>query len=281
MRKEAITHPAFEPTTNAYTYAVVDSVQAVAEKMQWVTQISIEQFALVTITLYFEQEGRSSSARQTQARQSACYYLDNLRPLVRKTDLVFLSGWTFYFILLGANLQGGNIVQERLWDALMWRVHNSRTPGILRPRSMQIGHSAYPVPQQDAQECIMAANEASLSFTTRPEKASRKPLKYTNEPTSLPAKDAELSEMARKLGIPYLSLLPSRPPAKVQQLVSPQLAQELHCYPLGRERDILTVAIANPQDRRALDRLQQETGLHIFPVLASPRELQTALERLV
>jgi hypothetical protein len=37
----------------------------------------------------------------------------------------------------------------------------------------------------------------------------------------------------------------------------------------------------NPVDHSAIDRLKQETGLHIFPVLTHPRALQGALEQLV
>ncbi|MBV9713269.1 MAG: hypothetical protein JO011_20390, partial [Ktedonobacteraceae bacterium] len=63
-------------------------------------------------------------------------------------------------------------------------------------------------------------------------------------------------------------------------LVDPTLAQELSCMPIGRNRDILTVAMSNPQDQLVLDRLRKETGLNIFPVLAHPRELQTVLEQI-
>jgi hypothetical protein len=94
-------------------------------------------------------------------------------------------------------------------------------------------------------------------------------------------RDEELPALARKLGIPYLSLLPRKLPERVQQLVDPKLAQELGCYPLGRERNILTVAMLNPKDRLALERLHQETGMDIFPILVHPQELQTALKQLV
>ena len=83
------------------------------------------------------------------------------------------------------------------------------------------------------------------------------------------------------MGIPYLTLLPHKLPADVQRLVNRGLAQELCCFPIGRERNMLTVAMLNPQDNAALDRLHQETGLHIFPVLAHPQALQHALEQLV
>jgi hypothetical protein len=44
---------------------------------------------------------------------------------------------------------------------------------------------------------------------------------------------------------------------------------------------MLTVAMLNPEDNSALDRLKQETGLRIFPVLAHPQALQIALDQLV
>jgi hypothetical protein len=93
------------------------------------------------------------------------------------------------------------------------------------------------------------------------------------------AVDDDLPALARKLGIPYLALLPRKLPREVRQLVRPELALELHCYPLGRERDTLTVAIADPQDSQMFDRLRKETGLRIFPVLAHPQELHLVLSQ--
>jgi hypothetical protein len=64
------------------------------------------------------------------------------------------------------------------------------------------------------------------------------------------------------------------------QVVSARLAQELRCYPVGRERNMLTVAMLNPQDHQTLERLRQETGLLIFPVLTHPEALESALKQL-
>ena len=239
---------------------------------------------MVTIMLRFEYEGKGSVSRPAQIEQSTTYFLHSLRPLVRKTDAVFLLSHTLHFLLLGANMQGGQIVQERLWDALLWRIHNSIDGEILRPASIAIGHSAYPRPYPASEEFIEAADNEQLRFDLRMEKAMRKTAtrsRATQEQNQEGSTDEELPTLARKLGIPYLSLLPRKPPQRVQQLVNPRLAQELRCYPIGRERNTLTVAMIDPQDRSALDRLQQETGLCIFPVLTNPSELQTALEQLV
>jgi len=51
--------------------------------------------------------------------------MHNLRPLVRKTDHAFLAVIAC-ISLARANQQGGQIVQSRLWEALLWRVHNIR-----------------------------------------------------------------------------------------------------------------------------------------------------------
>ena len=209
------------------------------------------------------------------------YFLDSLRPLVRKTDVVFLLDTSLHFLLPGANLQGGGIVQSRLWDALLWRIHNSIDREISRPLEIAIGHSAYPSPCHSITECIVAASEVNVSFNFSAARPTHKSVGRQAHNTQQPTTEEEWSALARKLGIPYLSLLPKKPPTRVQQLVNARLAHELHCYPVGRERNMLTVAMLNPQDREALQRLQQETGLSIFPVLTHPKELQTALEQLV
>jgi hypothetical protein len=275
MRKEAVSSLPFEPTKSVYSYEFAETTQDVAAMMQLVVTTRTEQVAVVAIHLDFEREGRSVFDHLSQANQSTRYFLDNLRTLVRKTDIVFLAQHTFYFILLGANLQGGNIVQERLWEALLWRAHNTSEGEMLRPRSMAIGHSAYPESYDDVHQCILAAREASIRFDLHPEKRKGKPTPVQQ------SADNELSALARKLGIPYLALLPRKLPAKVLHLVRPQLVQELRCYPLGRTHDTLTVAIADPQNSQALERLQHETGLQIFPVLVPPQEIEIVLEQLL
>jgi hypothetical protein len=183
--------------------------------------------------------------------------------------------------LHGANLQGGQIVQERLWEALLWRVHNLSERGMVRPQSMTIGHSAYPMQNKILRECITASDEIFFRFDAQPEKEPRKEVEIAQGQHAKDELDQELPILARKLGIPYLTLLPRTLPQSLQHVVNAKLAHELHCYPLGRERNMLTVAMLNPSDSTALDRLKQETGLHIFPVLTHPQALQVALEQLV
>ena len=281
MGNEATSRLAIGPTTDEYVFAIIETTSPIIATISDITAMGIAQLAMVTITLRFEQSGKTQAAWHEQSEQTTISLLTALRKMVRRTDSVFLLGDTMYFLLLGANLQGGQIVQSRLWDALLWRIHNSIEGEPVRPQSLMIGHSAYPAPCMDAYEFLEAASEPALRFELIAEKQTRKQLAQQAQSAQQQADEDELPTLARKLGIPYLSLLPRKPPQRVQQLVNPKLAQELRCYPLGRERNMLTVAMSDPQNQSVLARLQQETGLHIFPVLTHPQELQTALEQLL
>jgi hypothetical protein len=281
MRNQAASPLLKEPATSLYTYETVETLNEVIAAAKRIVSTGAGQVALVTIQLFYENEEKVNSHRLTRADYSAGYFLNNLRKLVRKTDSVLLLGHSLYFLLPGASVQGGQIVQNRLWEALLWRVHNLSEREVLPPRTMAVGHSAYPMAYETIDDFITAASKAILRFDLQSEKAASKPAATPDEQQVEDEMEEELPVLARKLGIPYLTLLPGKLPQRLQHLVDPKLAQELHCYPLGRERNMLTVAMLNPQDRSALDRLKQETGLHIFPVLTHPHALQLALEQLV
>ena len=281
MGNEAASRLAIGTKTDEYGFAIIETTSPVVATIQDITAMGISQVAMVTITLRFEQSGKTRTARQETSEQTTMALLTALRKMVRRTDSVFLLDDTMFFLLLGANLQGGQIVQTRLWDALLWRIHNTSEGDLLHPQCLMIGHSAYPAPCTDVHEFLAAAIQPALRFELFAEKQTRKQLAQQAQQVQQQVDEDELSSLARRLGIPYLSLLPRKPSQRVQQLVNPKLAHELHCYPIGRERNMLTVAMLDPQDQSALARLQQETGLHIFPVLTHPQELQTALEQLL
>lgn len=78
---------------------------------------------------------------------------------------------------------------------------------------------------------------------------------------------------ARALGIPYIAP-PPRIPSSVRDLLSLEVMRQLQCLPIGRDRNALTVALADPTDRGTLHRLEQLTGLTIFPVMTDPDALE-------
>lgn len=281
MANAGATRPTLTHVLQTQAYEILARPQDLLARASRITSLYDGPIALVT--MHFEYEGKATAEHSAQIESSSIAFLQTLRSLVRKTDAVFLLDTTLYFFLFAANVQGGQIVQDRLWDTVLWCLHNNSLGEIVRPSHIVVGHSAYPAPCDSIEACIEAAKKEQLHFDLPGEKTARKIARsrQSQGQGQEEVSEEELPTLARKLGIPYLSLLPHKTPKRVQQLVNPRLAQELRCYPLGRERNMLTVAMVNPQDRSALDRLQQETGLSIFPVLTNPSALQTALEQLV
>jgi|SRR5579883_2918956 len=267
MRREALTRPLPGRTIQLDTYTATQTMQELVDALQHLADTPDMSVALVSIRLQFAH----TTATPAQIEHSLHSFLDNLRPLVRKTDQILVLDRSYHFLLRGATLQGAGIVQERLWETLVRHIHNLDEGELVRPSSITIGYSAYPFPQADAWQCLAAARVERLSLKVQPE-----PVITT--PKEIPTTDGELAVLARQLGVPYLATLPRRLPARVKQLLNADLAHELHCYPLGCERDTLSVALLHPQDQKALARLRQETGMQIFPVLTHPQELQLALE---
>lgn len=284
MSNEATSLASYEHSSRDYSYETTCTLQTIVSAIQDAATAHGQQCALVTIPLRFAMENEKTARRRHLAIQSSHYYLSELRHLVRKTDKVYLLDSTFYFVLLGANKEGGRIVESRLWEALLWCVHNMNEVDVLRPSMMTIGHAAYSASDGEVLACIAAASEPCYSIDIQPEAYLVDRLSdndVVTVDTEVIAREDELTALARKLGMPYLSMLPRKKPEQVQRLVTLKLAHELQCYPLGRERGMLTVALSNPQDSTILTRLHKETGLRIFPVLTHPQELQTALRLLV
>src|SRR5207249_9508496 len=125
-----------------------------------------EQIALVTIQLVYEKEDKLNTHRSVLDDKSTQYLLNNLRTLVRKTDSVLLLGHILYFLLCHANKQGGQIVQDRLWEALLWRVHNLSERDMLRPQSIAVGHSCFPMRNKTIREFIVASDKSTFCFST-------------------------------------------------------------------------------------------------------------------
>ena len=263
MRAKALSLPAL---TRLPSHVQIEDRQPIVDAINHLSAIGTGQVALIMITLRFTSDWSMPAAAHIQ--QSRVYYQEHLRRFIRKTDQILQSEHTIYVLLSKALLPAAELVQNRLWEIMLWRIHNASEQNVLQPSLMSIGHSAYPSPSIDISTCIQAAEEIQLRFEVQAEKSN-------------PSNDNDAYTLARQLGIPYLSLLPRTLSPHIRQSVRPELAQELHCYPVGRARDTLTVAMSDPRDKRALTRLEQETGLRIFPIVVSPQELQTALERFV
>ena len=82
-----------------------------------------------------------------------------------------------------------------------------------------------------------------------------------------------LPVLGKYLGMEIVDLTKATLSIDAMKIAPSKLVHRKSILPLSRENGTLTVATADPFDMASLDELQTLTGLHIHPVLGSPREI--------
>lgn len=85
--------------------------------------------------------------------------------------------------------------------------------------------------------------------------------------------------LARKTGLPYISLESYPVDSSATALIPPEIARRYQALPIGFDNDKLLVAMMHPGDLIALDDLRIITGCDVQPVICADSELQAAIER--
>ncbi|MGM0516774.1 MAG: GspE/PulE family protein [Pseudomonadota bacterium] len=85
--------------------------------------------------------------------------------------------------------------------------------------------------------------------------------------------------LCAQLGIPHINLGGFIPSPEVLALIPYEMALRLNVLPLMRRHSVLVVACAKPTDQELLSTLRFYTGLGIEPVLASPHQIASAINR--
>ena len=238
-----------------------------------------------------------------------------LRPLLRQMDVVEVEEGVAVGVLLpGADADGVRAVHQRLCHMLEESARAPHVGGGPSALRLAVGHASaiavegVPIPVI-AREIVCVAYVPRLMLAV-PLTAARRTLPAIGSLRSpkiaagdrrparragararlrlLPAEvgigaAAEARESLRRhadaLRVPFVSL-PPHLPRSLRRLISGQLACELRAVPIGRTRGVLTVAMQDPTNIAAMQRLAAATGLTIFPVLAAESELDRALDQL-
>ncbi|NND60205.1 MAG: Flp pilus assembly complex ATPase component TadA, partial [Gammaproteobacteria bacterium] len=82
-----------------------------------------------------------------------------------------------------------------------------------------------------------------------------------------------LDILGQQLGIPYLKLRPGTMDPEMASLLDPASARRLKVLPLFRVRDLLYLAMANPQAIPSLEEVEDRTGSRARPVLARAQDI--------
>lgn len=116
--------------------------------------------------------------------------------------------------------------------------------------------------------------------SARRRESGASPVTTTSIHDTLPVSSVQtLSSDATTLSAPTIPFLhlPTTLAPRLKHLIPYTIARELQCAPVGRDHHRLTVAMANPTDHEAIQRLSEVTGMTIFPVSCEVEALLTLL----
>jgi type II secretory ATPase GspE/PulE/Tfp pilus assembly ATPase PilB-like protein len=93
--------------------------------------------------------------------------------------------------------------------------------------------------------------------------------------------DAEVvnAVIARKLGIPFVSLKSFPIPPEVLKRIPAAVAQRFHTVPVAEADNALVIAVENPIDMAKLEELRFVAGSKLLPVMAAGEDIRAALAK--
>ena len=93
--------------------------------------------------------------------------------------------------------------------------------------------------------------------------------------------DAQVTEgLAEQWGMPVVNLQETNIPAKVLELVPQTMAEIYKIMPISMRNDVLTVAMADPQNVAALDDLRNFIGVEVRGAVSNAADIDDAINRL-
>ncbi|MEK4565776.1 ATPase, T2SS/T4P/T4SS family [Alkalihalobacillus sp. FSL R5-0424] len=88
-----------------------------------------------------------------------------------------------------------------------------------------------------------------------------------------------IKALQTQLGITHVNLYRTAVDTHVLKLIPEELARKYTLIPIGKQEDLLQVAMADPLDYFAIDDLQMITGFQVEPQIAVRAEVMEAIER--
>lgn len=204
-----------------------------------------------------------------------------VRRALRTNDQVLVdtrgTGAAFFFPQV--DQEGILCIAERVSYSINLLQAETVIPPLQFETEIVLGFGSYPGSASSLESLLSQAGVVQEKIVFRPAVLSqpRRPHSGRAENTARKS-NAKPSrpQAARATGIPFMQI-PSRLPTRLKQLIPYALALELRCAPVGRDHNRLTVAMANPEDVRAISQLREATGMAIFPVSCEISALETLL----
>jgi Type II secretion system (T2SS), protein E, N-terminal domain len=224
--------------------------------------------------------------------------LVNVRRTIRAGDQILAhEGIAAVIIFPDVDQQGIYRIAERVYQGISLLQAETVIPPLRRITDVLIGVGSYPEPAASLEELLYHLGLIAHKLTFRPA-IGRQPRSVKSTHTAadkVPEQQFLLEE--RKLqgedsnehisspprqayngSIPFMQL-PSHIPRRLQQIIPYQLALAIGCVPVGRDRNRLTIAMADPANMDALTQLEKVTGLTIFAVSCEAEVLKELLAK--
>ena len=213
--------------------------------------------------------------------------LVNVCRVIRASDpLLVHAGIGALVIFPDVDQQGMYGIAERVYQSINLLQAETVIPPLRRITDILLGSASYPEPAGSPEEllyyCGLVVRKLMLqpaisrqlrSAKTAPAPAGRELVPPANELVQESSNPEPSQDSHSK---PFMRL-PVQLSRSMKRLIPHDLALELHCAPVGRDHNRLTVAMADPTNTKALKRLREITGLSIFAVSCEEEALNTLL----
>lgn len=123
------------------------------------------------------------------------------------------------------------------------------------------------------QKGMITMEQLQYALSLQRSKEKDKPLGQILVELGYVAKEEFHSVLAIQSGYPYIAIERCRIQPAVLSLVPQALARKYQIFPIDQIQDILTVAMANPLDKMAIEEVRKLTGLEVEVFLTTPLEL--------
>lgn len=205
--------------------------------------------------------------------------LVNVRRSIRSSDHIMVhTGASIAIILPDVDQEGAQILLERIFYSINLLQPETVIPPLTRETEIILGIGSHPKPGTSLEDLLHHTGFIASRIMLRPAVSTQ--LHNTSSISVIEENLYNLNQdqdAARNHGIPFMQL-PTQLPTRLKQLIPYTLACELHCAPVGRDHNRLTVAMAYPTDLQAIDRLHTTTSMAIFPVACEIKALDYLLE---
>jgi GGDEF domain-containing protein len=209
--------------------------------------------------------------------------LVNVRRTIRSSDRILVhAGTGVAMILPDVDEEWAHTILERILNSINLLQPETVVPPLKRETDIILGIGSYPKPGTSLEDLLYHTGFIAHRIILRPAVTTQlRGIRPTN-PTEIILfnryQDDEDDSLvsARSNGIPFMQL-PIRIPPRLKQLIPYDLALELRCAPVGRDHNRLTIAMAQPTDIHAIDRLRETTRMTIFAVACETKALDQLL----